>query len=91
MSVEGNQNAAKNKPWREALNRALCRYEGGKENALNLIADKVVTAAVSGDQWAINEIGQRLDGKAAQAVTVSGDSENPLRTVSRVELVALGG
>ena len=84
MSVEGNQNAFKNKPWRDALNRAMSRYDGGKENALNLIADQTVRLAVSGEQWAIKEIGDRTDGKAAQAVTVSGDIENPL-TVSVIE------
>ena len=84
MSVEGNQNAYKNKPWRDALNRAMARYDGGKDNALNLIADQTVKLAVSGEPWAIKEIGDRTDGKAAQAVTVSGDIENPL-TISVIE------
>jgi hypothetical protein len=82
MSVPGNQNAAKQKPWADALRRAMIRYEGGKENALNLIADQTVKLAVSGEQWAIKEIGDRTDGKAAQSVTVSGDDEHPL--VSKV-------
>lgn len=85
MSVPGNQNAYKNKPWADALKRAMARYEGGKENALNLIADQTVKLAVSGEQWAIKEIGDRTDGKAAQSVTVSGDEDNPLQVVSRVE------
>lgn len=72
MSVEGNQNAYKNKPWADALRRAMVRYDGGKENALNLIADQTVKAAVSGDQWAIKEIGERMDGKAPQVATLSG-------------------
>lgn len=78
MSVPGNQNAYKNKPWADALRRAMARYEGGKENALNLIADQTVKLAVSGEQWAIKEIGDRTDGKAAQSVTVSGDEDQPL-------------
>jgi hypothetical protein len=78
MSVANNKNACKNKPWLEALNRAMIRYEGGKVNALNLIADQTVKAAVSGDMWAIKEIGDRVDGKAAQSLTVSGDEDNPL-------------
>jgi len=78
MSVANNKNACKNKPWLEALNRAMIRYDGGKENALNLIADQTVKAAVMGDQWAIKEIGDRVDGKAAQSMTVSGDIDNPL-------------
>lgn len=78
MSEPGNQNAYKNKPWADALRRAMIRYEGGKENALNLIADQTVKLAVSGEPWAIKEIGDRSDGKAAQSVTVAGDDEKPL-------------
>jgi hypothetical protein len=78
MSVANNKNACKNKPWLEALNRAMIRYDGGKVNALNLIADQTVKAAVSGDMWAIKEIGDRVDGKSAQSVTVSGDENNPI-------------
>lgn len=85
MSIEGNQNAYKNKPWADALRRALIRYEGGKENALNLIADQTVKLAVSGEQWAIKEIGDRQDGKAAQSLTVSGDEDNPLQVINRIE------
>jgi len=87
MSVEGNQNAYKNKPWADALRRALARFDGGKENALNLIADQTVKLAVSGEQWAIKEIGDRTDGKAAQSVTVSGDEEKPLVTKVVREIV----
>ena len=78
MSVSGNKNAAKNKPWLDALSRAMARYEGGKLNALNLIADQTVKLAVSGEPWAIKEIGDRVDGKAAQSMTVSGDADNPI-------------
>jgi hypothetical protein len=91
MSVEGNQNAYKNKPWADALRRAMARYDGGKENALNLIADQTVKLAVSGEQWAIKEIGDRQDGKAAQSVTVAGDDENPLITKMVVEFVGTDG
>lgn len=86
---EGNQNKIKNKPWADALRRAMARYEDGRENALNLIADQTVKAAINGDQWAITEIANRMDGKPAQSVTVAGDEDNPVRTVNRVELVAL--
>ena len=78
MSVEGNVNAYKNKPWAEALKRAMARYDGGKVNALNLIADQTVTLAVNGESWAIREIAERMDGKSAQSVTLNGDAENPL-------------
>lgn len=74
----GNDNKTKNKPWADALRRAMIRYGDGKENALNLIADQTVKLAINGEQWAIKEIGDRTDGKAAQSVTVSGDEEQPL-------------
>ena len=89
MSVPGNQNASKQKPWADALRRAMARFDGGKENALNLIADQTVRAAVSGDQWAIQEIGNRMDGKAAQSLTVGGDAENPVRVEQEVKLIPL--
>ena len=87
MSEPGNQNAYKNKPWADALRRAMIRYEGGKENALNLIADQTVKLAINGEQWAIKEIGDRTDGKAAQSVTVAGDEDAPLNMSIKVELV----
>lgn len=53
------------KLWREALRRAvLKRVEG--EQRLDVIAEKVVTAAMEGDDKAYKEIGDRLDGKATQ-------------------------
>jgi len=87
VSVEGNQNAYKNKPWADALRRAMVRFDGGKENALNLIADQTVKLAVSGEPWAIKEIGDRTDGKAAQSVTVGGDKDQPLVTKIVREIV----
>lgn len=74
----GNSNARPNKPWAAALQRALDRYEGGKLGALNMVADQIIRAAVSGDQWAINELANRLDGKAAQSVYVSGEDGGPI-------------
>ena len=62
------------------MRRAMARFDGGKENALNLIADQTVKAAVSGDQWAVKEIADRMDGKSAQSVTVAGDEDKPLIT-----------
>jgi len=68
---EGNKNFVKNKPWADAIARALARRAEGKENGLNLVADQLVTAALNGDQWAIKEIGDRTDGKAAQSVAIT--------------------
>ena len=82
----GNDNKVKNKPWADAIARALARKaQGNKEGGLNLVADQLVSAAINGDQWAIKEIGDRTDGKAAQSVTVAGDESAPL--IQRIECV----
>jgi hypothetical protein len=86
----GNQNEAKGKRWAGAIRRALHEYEDEtikQGEALLAIARKVVKAALDGDPYARKEIGERLDGKPAQAVTVSGDEDNPLRTSQTVTFV----
>ena len=77
----GNTNATKNQPWRDAINRALelrskCRSDG--RDALVAIADALLTKAEEGDIAAIKELGDRQDGRAAQAVTLGSDPDKPL-------------
>lgn len=89
---QGNRNAAKAKVWHAAIMRALeardvSRTDGKKE--IDALASKLLDLVAAGDLGALKEFGDRLDGKPAQAVTVSGDSENPLHTVNRVELAPL--
>ena len=70
----GNQNAAKAKRWQKALERSLARYaKGTVDDGLDKVADRVVAAAVCGDKEAWQEIGNRIDGKAPQAVTVGNE------------------
>ena len=78
----GNKNATKNRPWTEAINRALVAEDGKK---LRAIAEKLIERALDGDVPALKEIGDRLEGKPAQALTVAGDPDNPMQ--SRVEVV----
>lgn len=89
---KGNTNAAKAKRWESSLTRALARLAAGAgvEAGLDIVAEKLVSAAAAGERWAIEELGNRMDGKAAQSVTIGGDEENPLRTVNTIELVDLG-
>lgn len=65
-------NPAKNKPYSEAIKRALLAQDGKK---LRAIADKIVAMAMGGDMQAIKELGDRVEGKAIQAIdaTVSGN------------------
>jgi hypothetical protein len=71
---KGNQNGRKGKVWFDAL-----RKEVVQRDALAAIATKVVDAALAGELWAIQEIGNRLDGKPAQAVEVSGPDGDPIQ------------
>ena len=62
----GNKNATKNKPWSEAINRALLAEDGKKLRAL---ADRLIAKAEEGDVSALKEIGDRMEGKPPQAIT----------------------
>lgn len=77
----GNQNAKKAKVWTEAIKRALARYSGQSVDAgLDKLADKLVKAAMElDDQTAaaiiMEKIGDRIEGKPAQSVEMSGQLE----------------
>jgi hypothetical protein len=66
----GNQNATKSKPFWHAIDRAIAQEDGRR---LREAAEKLLNAAAAGESWAIKELADRLDGKAHQAVEVSGD------------------
>jgi hypothetical protein len=88
----GNQNAAKAKRWQDALVKALARYsnDDGKiqaGQALDKIAEVVVMKALAGDKDSIIEIGNRLDGKPAQALIHQGDEEGGPVKVEKIERV----
>jgi hypothetical protein len=80
----GNQNAKKGKAWSEAIKRAI-RGKYGKEweESLQDLAGKLVDAADKGDLQALKEIGDRLDGKPAQATELSGPDGGaiPMQTI----------
>jgi hypothetical protein len=74
----GNQNAAKAKQWSAAIERALeARGAGDRLAALNALAAKLLDKCEEGDMTALKELGDRLDGKPAQAIT--GGDGGPLR------------
>lgn len=73
----GNQNAKKARLWTEAVKRAISRKANGDlSGGLDSLAERLVNAADAGEQWAIKEVGDRLDGKPAQALV--GDPDQPL-------------
>lgn len=69
---EGNQNAIRGKEFREALQRALGRRGNGLgwRKALDKIADALVVKAEEGEQWAVQEVANRFDGKPSMEVEV---------------------
>lgn len=78
----GNQNGKKGRLWEESLKRALARKANGDLNSgLDNVADKVISAAMAGDQWAVLELGNRLDGKPSQTLEATVDAGNGLLAV----------
>jgi len=61
----------KDKPWQDALRMAALEPDGSGVRKLRRIAEAVVDAAIAGDMAAAREIGDRLDGKAVQAIEAS--------------------
>lgn len=71
---KGNQNARKGKLWTQAIERALKKRSKSKTDmieALDEIAEKLLAACDNGDLSALKELGDRLEGKAAQAVEMT--------------------
>lgn len=67
--------------------RALARKSGSVDAGLDAAADKLAALAIDdGDKWALEEIGDRLDGKPAQSVIATGDEDGgPIRHSLSVE------
>ena len=69
----GNQNAARAKMWRSAIERALDkRSKSDGLAALDELAEKLLKQCDEGEISALRELGDRLDGKPMQAVETSG-------------------
>lgn len=85
----GNQNAARAKLFHDALKRALARSGGSVDKGLNKVCDKLVDAALAGEQWAIKEVADRVEGKPAQSLSIGNDEDKPFKTVTEVQLVPL--
>jgi hypothetical protein len=78
----GSMNKAK--PFADMLRVALLSGGGRR---LRIIADKLVEKAEQGDIQAIREIGDRLDGKAVQAI--ERDDARPIRQYCDRELLEI--
>lgn len=64
----------RDKPFRDALRMELAAI-GDDSKALRMIARSLIAAASEGKMDAIKEIGDRLDGKPAQAIENGEDGD----------------
>jgi len=85
----GNKNAAVGKQWQAAINRALAaRSRVAGREALDDLAEKLLSLAEQGELGALKELGDRIDGKAAQMIGVGQDpNAGPVRTFHELVLV----
>lgn len=83
----GNQFAAKAKQWQMAIERALDqRGASDRRKSLDELATVLLDKCAEGEGWALKELGDRLDGKPAQAVTV-GNAEGETFSVNQITRV----
>ena len=79
----------KDKPFRDALRMEAALAENGEESpakpgSLRYIARSLLLRAAD-ETAAAKEVGDRLDGKPAQAI-IGGDEDDPaIRMISRIE------
>jgi len=83
------QGAWSGKAWRDALLLAVNEpHEKGKKK-LRALAEKAVELGLAGDIAAMREIGDRLDGKPAQSLTVDATVTHDLSSLSDAQLAAI--
>lgn len=76
----------KEQAWRDALRMAVKEAMQDGTPKLRALADKTVALALDGDMQAIKEIGDRLDGKPAQAIV--GDPDGGGFTINIMRFTA---
>jgi hypothetical protein len=72
----GNNNASKNKPFLDAMRRALAQ----NPQKIAKIVDKILDQAEAGEAWAVKEVADRLDGKAIAIQEIQGPNGAELKT-----------
>ncbi len=78
----GNQNAASQKPWKAAIERALAKRSlASKRAAIDDLAERFLQSCDEGDIPAFKELGDRLEGRSVQAVDIGIQADNPINTL----------
>jgi hypothetical protein len=85
--VAGRSGNKKANIWFNAIQRAIKRREESDPQALERLADVLLNKASEGDMAAIKELGDRLDGKAVQATTISGPDGEAIPVGMKVSFV----
>lgn len=87
--VKGRSGQKAEKPWHEALKLAVNQRDADGVKLLRRLAERTVELALDGDMEAIKEIGNRLDGRPAQAVSFeTSDGEDVLLALTSSFAVA---
>src|SRR6266511_3684664 len=90
MAERGRPRGAwSDKEWQSAIRTAIREPHAKHGTKLRALANAVVKEALAGQAWAVTEIGNRLDGKAAQNLHVTGSVTHDLSGVSDAQLAAI--
>jgi len=79
----GNQNGKKGSIWRDAIMKAVHEIDPNSPDSakkLRSLARKLVENGLDGDNHALQQIGDRLDGKPTQAI-----ERTDTRTITLIE------
>lgn len=87
MAGNANSGRKQEKPFRDAIRMELAAA-GDDHKALRLIAAKLIEKATEGDMQAIKELADRTDGKVPQSIIGGDEDDNPIKLITRIELVA---
>lgn len=71
MANPTGKNGREQKPWADAIKRALARAENDPvagHRTINKLAEQLLSKAAEGDMPALKELGDRLDGKPIQSI-----------------------
>ena len=83
---KGKQNRKRGEEYKRAVKRAMARAANGSwKDGLNLVTDQLVRAALDGEQWAVKEIADRIDGKSQQQQIITGPDGKGLVMIHKMQ------
>lgn len=72
------------KLWSDAIRQVVMEPDQSdpeKRKKLRRLASNLVDLAMQGEGWAMQEVGNRLDGRPGQAIQHQGEDGGPLQVV----------